>query len=86
MCASMADIHSATAEIRRGKKEAEELECGPMPKIAMGTIAQLCRAISSQLRHVWTIEKNVLSSNMSSTCPCNMVNFGLLAAEMDPVV
>ena len=57
MCASMADIHSATAEIRRGKKEAEELECGPMPKIAMGTIAQLCRAISSQLRHVWTIEK-----------------------------
>jgi len=24
MCASMADIHSATAEIRRGKKEEEE--------------------------------------------------------------
>jgi len=23
MCASMADIHSATAEIRRGKKEEE---------------------------------------------------------------
>ena len=32
------------------------------------TIAQLCRAISSQLRHVSTIGKKVLSSNMSSTC------------------
>jgi len=26
-------------------------------------------------------EKNLLSSNMSSTCPHNMVNFGPLAAE-----
>ena len=59
------------------------------PKIAiaiMGTIAQLCRAISSQLRHVSTIEKNLLSSNMSSTGPHNMVNFGLLAAEFGLVV
>jgi len=46
------------------------------------TIEQLCRAISSQLRHVSTIGKNWLSSNMSSTCPHNMVNFGLLAAEI----
>ena len=36
----------------------------------------------SQLRHVSTIEKNLLSSNMSSTCPHNMVNFGPLAAEI----
>jgi len=49
----------------------------------LGTIAQLCRAISSQLRHVSTIrKKNLLSSNMSSICPHNMVNFGLLAAEI----
>jgi len=27
-------------------------------------------------------EKNLLSSNISSTCPLNMVNFGLLAAEI----
>jgi len=27
-------------------------------------------------------EKNLLSSNMSSTCPHNMVNFGPLAAEI----
>ena len=50
------------------------------------TIAQLCRAISSQLRHVSTIGKNLLSSDMSSTCLHNMVNFGLLTAEIDPVV
>ena len=42
-----------------------------------GTITQLCRAISSELRHVFTIEKKLLNSNISSTCPDNMVNFGL---------
>jgi len=31
-------------------------------------------------------KKNLLSSDMSSTCPHNMVNFGLLTAEIDPVV
>ena len=31
----------------------------------LGTIAQLCRAISSQLRHASTIGKNFLSSNIS---------------------
>jgi len=30
--------------------------------------------------------KTLLSSNMSSRCPHNMVNFGPLAAEIDPVV
>jgi len=44
----------------------------------LGPIAQLCRAISSsQLRYVSTIGKNLLSSNMSSTCPHNMVNLRL---------
>jgi len=52
----------------------------------LGTIAPLCRAISSQLRHISTIRKNLLSSKMSSTCPHNMANFGPLAAEIDPVV
>ena len=46
-----------------------------------GTIAQLCRAISSELRHVSTMGKNLLNSNTSSTCPDNIVNFGLLTAE-----
>jgi len=48
----------------------------------IGTITQFCRAISSQIMHVSTIGKNLLSSNMSSTCPHNMVNFGLLTAEI----
>jgi len=57
------------------------------PKIGhLGTIAQLCQAISSQLRDVSTIRKNLLSSNISSTCPHNMVNFSRLAAEIGPVV
>ena len=51
-------------------------------KSPSGTIAQLCRAISSQLRHVSTIGKKLLSSNMSSRCPHNMVNFGPLTAEI----
>ena len=41
-----------------------------------------CRAISSQLRHVSTIGKKLLSSNMSPTCPHNMVDFGQLTAEI----
>jgi len=49
----------------------------------LSTIAQLCRAISSQLRRVSTIGKNLLSRNISSTCPYNMVNFGPLTAEID---
>jgi len=31
-------------------------------------------------------QKKNLSSNISSRCPHNMVNFGLLAAEIGPVV
>jgi len=42
-------------------------------------IAQLCRAIPSQLRHASTIGKN-LNSNISSTCPHSMVNVGLLTS------
>jgi len=45
-------------------------------------IPQLCRAISLQLRHISTIGKKPLNSNISSTCAHNMVNFGPLAAEI----
>ena len=49
----------------------------------LGTVTQLCPAISSQLRHVSTIrKKNLLSSNTSSICPHNMANFGPLTAEI----
>jgi len=57
-----------------------------MQKVAknrhLGTTAQLRRAISSQLMNVSTIGKNLLSSNISFTCPYNMVNFGPLVAEI----
>jgi len=50
----------------------------------LGTITQLCPAISSQRRHVSTIgKKNMLNSNTSSTCPHNMANFGPITAEID---
>jgi len=52
----------------------------------LGTIAQLGQAISSQLRHVLTIGKKLLNSNISPTCPYSMVNFGLLAAEIVSLV
>jgi len=41
------------------------------------TVAQLCRAVFSQLRYVSTIrKKNLLNSNIFSTCAHNMANFG----------
>jgi len=55
-------------------------------KSPSGHHRKLCRAISSQLRHVSTIGKKLLSSNISSTCPHNMVNFGPLAAEISSLV
>jgi len=54
-----------------------------LPEIQhLRTIAHLCRAISLQLRHMLTIGKNLLNSNISPTCPYNMVNFDPLAAEI----
>jgi len=51
----------------------------------LSIIAQLCRAISSQLRHVSTIGKNLLSSNIPPRHGqfYNMMNFGPLTAEID---
>jgi len=50
----------------------------------LGTIAQLCRATSSQ--NVSTVGKKLLNSNISSTCPQSMVNFGPLGAEIVSLV
>ena len=52
----------------------------------LGTIAQICRAISSQLRHISTVgEKNLLSSNISSTSP-QYGEHSILAAEIFSLV
>ena len=45
------------------------------------TIAQICRAISSQPRHVSTIQKNLLNSNITSTYSHKKVNFGPVTAK-----
>ena len=47
----------------------------------LGTIAQICRAISSQLRHVSTIEKSLWNSNLLHSSR-NMANFDPLTAEI----
>jgi len=53
--------------------------------VHLRTIAQVSQAISLQLRHLSTVGKSLLNSNMSFRCPHNMVNFGPLAAEIGPV-
>jgi len=40
----------------------------------------------SQLRHISTIGKKLLNSNIFPICPYNVVNFGLLAAEIVSLV
>jgi len=58
-------------------------KCKKSPKIChLGTIAQLCRAISSQLRYVSTIGKKLVKQQYLLHMPSeyNMVNFCVLAA------
>jgi len=53
----------------------------------LGTIAQLCQAISSQLQYVSTIGKKLVKQQyLLYTCPHNMVNFGPLAAEIVSII
>ena len=66
---------------------AEKYRTQKSPKIRhLGTIAQLCLAVSSQRRHISTIGKKILNSNISSTCSHNTANFGPLTAEIGSVV
>ena len=51
-------------------------------KIAICAPSHVCWAVSSQVRHVASIGKNLLNGNISSTCSHNMVNFGQLEAEI----
>ena len=51
-------------------------------KFAICAPSHNCLAMSSQLRHVSTIGKNLLNSNIFPTCFYNIVNFGPLTAEI----
>jgi len=66
----------------RNVLHAARWKCRTQKNHHLGTIAQLCRATSSQLRHVSTIGKNLLNCNTSPICPHNMVNFGPLPAKI----
>ena len=48
----------------------------------LATIIQLCQAVSSQLRHVSTLEKKLVKQQYLRTCPHNILNFRPLAAEI----
>jgi len=50
------------------------------------TIVQLCRSISLQLRHILTVGKKLVKQQYLLQISHNIVNFGLLAAEIGPVV
>jgi len=52
----------------------------------LGTIAQLRRAISSQLRHVSTIGKKLVKQQYLLHMSLQYVNFGPLVAEIHPFV
>jgi len=52
----------------------------------LGTIAQLCWAISSQPRHISTIGKKRVKQQYVLKTSHNMVNIGPLTAEIGPVV
>ena len=56
-------------------------KCRTQKNPHLGTIAQLCRAICSQLKHISTTGHKLLTSNTSSTCPHNMANFGPITTE-----
>jgi len=52
----------------------------------LATIAQLCRAMSSQKARIDNRKKHLLNSNTSSTYRHNMANFGPLVAEIVSLV
>jgi len=57
------------------------------PKIRhLGTIAQLCRAISSQLRHVSTIGEKLVKQQYLPRMSLRYDELGLLAAEIVSLV
>jgi len=79
MCGSMVDIQLPTARwIYRTQKSRQK-----SPSVHHRSCTTVSGYIfASQLRHVSTIGKNLLSISMSCRCPHNMVNFGPLAAEI----
>jgi len=74
MCLSLIEIGSKTAEKNSAQTNKQ-------------TNRQTNRQTdTTKIMVTWPWTKNLLSSDMPSTCPYNMANFSPLAAEIDPVV
>ena len=71
-------LHAARWKYRT-QKSRRKLPSGHQRTILSGYIFSTKARIDNR-------KKNFLSSNMSSTCPHNMANFGPLVAEIDAVV
>jgi len=71
-------LHAARCKCRT-QKSRQKSPSGHHPTTLSGYIFVTKACIDSR-------KKNLLSSNISSTCPYNMVNFGPLAAEMVSLV
>jgi len=67
-------LHTARCKCKT-QKSRQKLPSGHHPTTLSGYIFATTARIDNQ-------KKNLLSSNISPTCPHNMVNFGLLAAEI----
>ena len=75
------------ARLKRAARGSLKCRTQKLPKSRhLGTIPQLCRAISSQLKACIDYRKNLLSRNISSTCLHNMANFSPLPAEIVSLV
>jgi len=72
-------LHGGSLEMQDAKKIAKKSPSAHYRTTLSGYIFATKACINNR-------KKNLLSSNISSTCPHNMVTFGLLAAEIDPVV
>jgi len=80
-------VRISDAGLKRSARASLEMQdTKSRQKRHLGTIAQLCQAIYSQIRHVSTIGKKPLKQQCVLHTSHNMVNFGPLAAEIGPVV
>jgi len=74
------DIHSATAEIRRGKKK--KLECGPMPNV-MAALQNIGDAFCSTPQSLADAHSTVPCSNAAKTR--NPLKFGGVPQTPEPI-
>jgi len=74
---------TANSGLSRSLPKFNNLFIGPLPTFPENFMQiRFVELGAAELQSIDNRKKNLLSSNMSSTCPHNMVNFGLLAADI----